>query len=75
MPDDPTEAQARAVIGIALEAERTLAKKLNAMKAALEAGNDTEALRIARDITKAKEPRGPGSTIRKSRRKDGKGAV
>jgi hypothetical protein len=49
-----TEAQAQTVIALALEAEKGLAQKLRQLKMALEAGQETEAMRIAREITKAK---------------------
>lgn len=49
-----TEAQAQTVIALALEAEKGLAQKLRQLKTALEAGQETEAMRIAREITKAK---------------------
>jgi hypothetical protein len=50
----PTESEALAVITIALEAEQGLAQKLRNLKAALEAGQESEAMRIAREITKAR---------------------
>lgn len=48
------DAQAQTVIALALEAEKGLAQKLRQLKMALEAGQETEAMRIAREITKAK---------------------
>lgn len=41
-------------VDLALDAEKGIAKKLCELKKALESGQESEAMRIARDITKAK---------------------
>lgn len=51
---EPTEIQAKTVIAVALQAGQGLAERLGAMKEALESGRDEDAMRIAREITKAK---------------------
>lgn len=54
---EPTEIQAKAVVTLALQAGQGLAERLGAMKEALESGRDEDAMRIAREITKAKARR------------------
>lgn len=41
-------------VDLALEAEKGIAKRLRDLKDALESGQESEAMRIAREITKAK---------------------
>lgn len=72
---DSAEAHSRAVIALAMKAERKIAEKLHALRDALEAGQDEEALRIARDITKAKPPRPQRPAQRGGKGKGEKGAA
>lgn len=52
-----SDAHSQAVIALAMKAGQALSKKLHALRNALEAGQDDEALRIAREIAKPRKRR------------------
>ena len=54
VPDHVAYSETEAVVAIALQAGKHLAERLNALKVAVETGNDHDVLCIAREITKAK---------------------